>query len=339
MIEIRQQQIVIDGTPHNIMSGEVHYFRVPRQEWPDRIRSLKDAGCTALASYIPWLWHELPNGELDVTGRTRPERVAAGGGLLLYGPVPARDLEGRPCTVLADALGVSGGRVLRGSHAYFTSVVGHAWVPAMPETRVGWLQELEVGAADAEPLFTDPATGRTCGVEVAHGAGRAVLFAAELPSRPALFRTAVERLGAAPGLTNDAAIPGLFTTSTVADDSGRLLHLLNVSGYPNPARLWLDGRPLFDGRPLRLPPRTGLMLPLDLRLAAAVVRTSTAELAGSGPGHLAFALTQDEEMVVLETDRRVGSEQPCDIRRDGGLVTVTATRAAVGAGPLVVSLT
>ena len=59
------------------MAGEVHYFRVARDEWEQRIRLLKEAGCNAVASYIPWLWHELPDGSIDVTGRTRPERDVA----------------------------------------------------------------------------------------------------------------------------------------------------------------------------------------------------------------------------------------------------------------------
>ena len=31
----------------------------------------------AVASYIPWLWHELPDGTIDVTGATRAERDVA----------------------------------------------------------------------------------------------------------------------------------------------------------------------------------------------------------------------------------------------------------------------
>ena len=54
------------------MAGEVHYFRVAREEWEQRILLLKEAGCSAVASYIPWLWHELPDGTIDVTGRDPP---------------------------------------------------------------------------------------------------------------------------------------------------------------------------------------------------------------------------------------------------------------------------
>ena len=77
MIQIQDKQILIDGQPRVVMAGEVHYFRVARDEWEQRILLLKEAGCNAVASYIPWLWHELPDGTIDVTGATRPERDVA----------------------------------------------------------------------------------------------------------------------------------------------------------------------------------------------------------------------------------------------------------------------
>jgi hypothetical protein len=51
MIQARDRKILIDGTPRIIMCGEVHYFRLARDDWAGRLKSLKDAGCTAVASY------------------------------------------------------------------------------------------------------------------------------------------------------------------------------------------------------------------------------------------------------------------------------------------------
>ena len=73
MVEIKNKQIIIDNRPVLIMCGEIHYFRLPREEWRDRINKLKDAGCNAVAAYIPWLCHESTEGSVDLTGRTRPE--------------------------------------------------------------------------------------------------------------------------------------------------------------------------------------------------------------------------------------------------------------------------
>src|SRR3982751_749662 len=73
MIDIKDKQILIDGTPCLIVSGEVHYFRLKRQDWQDRLDKLKACGCNMVASYVPWLCHEPVEGQVDLTGRTRPE--------------------------------------------------------------------------------------------------------------------------------------------------------------------------------------------------------------------------------------------------------------------------
>ena len=76
-VALRFGRIEIDGTPSLLLAGEVHYFRLQRDEWADRLTQARDAGLDTIASYIPWIWHELPDGELDLTGRTCPERDLA----------------------------------------------------------------------------------------------------------------------------------------------------------------------------------------------------------------------------------------------------------------------
>lgn len=73
MISVERKRILIDGTPRVLISGEIHYFRLPREAWEDRILKLKAAGGTTVASYIPWLCHELPDRSIDLDGRTRAE--------------------------------------------------------------------------------------------------------------------------------------------------------------------------------------------------------------------------------------------------------------------------
>ncbi len=48
-----------------LISGELHYFRVPHQGWRDRLEKLKDAGGNCVATYVPWLLHEPEEGRFD----------------------------------------------------------------------------------------------------------------------------------------------------------------------------------------------------------------------------------------------------------------------------------
>lgn len=55
-----------------VLSGEVHYFRLDPATWADRLDAARATGLNTVATYIPWLVHELPDGTFDLTGRTRP---------------------------------------------------------------------------------------------------------------------------------------------------------------------------------------------------------------------------------------------------------------------------
>lgn len=75
---VRDGQFWLDGAPLFLHAGEFHYFRTPADEWPHRLGLLKAAGFNAVASYIPWLWHQ-PQPELsDLTGHSHPMRDLAG---------------------------------------------------------------------------------------------------------------------------------------------------------------------------------------------------------------------------------------------------------------------
>ena len=68
----------LNGRPLLLQAGEFHYFRTPPEQWEHRLGLLRAAGFNAVASYIPWRWHELREGELDFDGHTHPQRDLVG---------------------------------------------------------------------------------------------------------------------------------------------------------------------------------------------------------------------------------------------------------------------
>ena len=54
-----------NGKKHRILSGAMHYFRVPRAYWNDRLRKLKECGFNTVETYIPWNLHEPEEGVYD----------------------------------------------------------------------------------------------------------------------------------------------------------------------------------------------------------------------------------------------------------------------------------
>jgi len=75
---VEKGSFVLGGKPFFMYSGEVHYFRIPRRDWKDRLRKAKAAGLNTVSSYIPWCWHEYEEDSLDFTGNTNPQRDLLG---------------------------------------------------------------------------------------------------------------------------------------------------------------------------------------------------------------------------------------------------------------------
>jgi beta-galactosidase len=57
-----------DGVPLVPVSGELHYSRVPRERWAERLRQMKAGGVTVVASYVFWLHHSPSPGETRFDG-------------------------------------------------------------------------------------------------------------------------------------------------------------------------------------------------------------------------------------------------------------------------------
>uniref|UniRef100_A0A8C3L3U3 Beta-galactosidase n=1 Tax=Chrysolophus pictus TaxID=9089 RepID=A0A8C3L3U3_CHRPC len=59
---------VKDGRPFRYISGSIHYSRVPRYYWKDRLLKMKMAGLDAIQTYVPWNYHEPQMGVYDFSG-------------------------------------------------------------------------------------------------------------------------------------------------------------------------------------------------------------------------------------------------------------------------------
>ncbi|XP_047528127.1 CAD protein isoform X2 [Vanessa atalanta] len=61
-ISIQGNDFVLDGNPFRIMSGSLHYFRLPSEYWRDRLRKLRAAGLNTVSTYVEWSSHEPEEG-------------------------------------------------------------------------------------------------------------------------------------------------------------------------------------------------------------------------------------------------------------------------------------
>lgn len=61
-------QFLLDGKPFQMISGEMHYPRVPREAWRARMKMAKSMGLNTIGTYVFWNVHEPEKGKFDFTG-------------------------------------------------------------------------------------------------------------------------------------------------------------------------------------------------------------------------------------------------------------------------------
>jgi len=62
---------LLDGKPFQIISGEMHPARIPKEYWRHRIQMAKAMGCNTIAAYIFWNYHESSPGKYDFKSENR----------------------------------------------------------------------------------------------------------------------------------------------------------------------------------------------------------------------------------------------------------------------------
>jgi len=58
----------MDGEKYTVMSGAMHYFRIPNEYWYDRLLKLKECGFNTVETYTAWDLHEPEEGTFNFEG-------------------------------------------------------------------------------------------------------------------------------------------------------------------------------------------------------------------------------------------------------------------------------
>jgi len=132
------QSLMVDGRRIWLVSGTIHYARVPEALWRDRLRAAKQAGLNCVDTFVFWNLHEPSPGQFDFQGQhdiRRFVRLAGEEGLyciLRPGPYVGAewDLGGLPGWLLAEP-----GMRLRQGHGPFLEAVARYLGAVMEQVR------------------------------------------------------------------------------------------------------------------------------------------------------------------------------------------------------------
>lgn len=67
-VEFKERAVIIDGRKTQIIAGAMHYFRVPREYWRDRMEKAVQLGLNCIETYMCWNLHERKEGVYDFSG-------------------------------------------------------------------------------------------------------------------------------------------------------------------------------------------------------------------------------------------------------------------------------
>ena len=62
------KNFLLNDKPFYIISGAMHYFRIPKEYWYDRLLKLKECGFNTVETYTCWNLHERKENEFDFSG-------------------------------------------------------------------------------------------------------------------------------------------------------------------------------------------------------------------------------------------------------------------------------
>ncbi len=77
ILTYKNDKFYLDGEPYVVLSGAMHYFRIPKEYWYDRLLKLKECGFNTVETYTCWNLHEPVEGEFDFSGILDIERYVS----------------------------------------------------------------------------------------------------------------------------------------------------------------------------------------------------------------------------------------------------------------------
>lgn len=67
-MEITKDGFFLSGKPYNLISGDIHYFRIYPTEWRRHLLLAKAFGLNTIQTYVPWNLHEPEKGKFNFDG-------------------------------------------------------------------------------------------------------------------------------------------------------------------------------------------------------------------------------------------------------------------------------
>lgn len=245
-----------------------------------------------------------------------------GGSLMLYGMLPVMDMEGNPCTILKDALGIGQTQMYYGDGRYFLAVQPAGYIGGCAEISTMYAQTYEVD--HCEVLLYTADKKETTAFEKHLGDGKVIMMGTHYICHLENQKKMLKSLGSEPALSHNAEYHGLFMTVMKNEADERFLHIFNLDGFEKHGQIVYNHETLFDGMDIRFASKDGLMLPLNMEIDGKKVIYSTAEIMQRHRNFWSLRLTQASDKIVFEGTGIVAPSADYEVSEKDGRTIVTS---------------
>lgn len=234
--------------------------------------------------------------------RKLAEFAQKGGRLLLYGEIPEYDMEGAPCTILMETMGLQAPEyIVNDAPVYYLSMKACGRLEGAAAMQCG--RFAQVFDKDEDAILEIYGSQKMCGMIKNAGDGMICAITGDYPSHMQFWGQVFDALDIRPGLLADYERQGIYFAQTEGKDGQKLLYLLNLDYVDKTVDIKVKGETLFEGFVLR--DKKSLILPLGVKTPCAVVLKSTAEIVGIDEDSITFRTSQPQDCIYLDTDRTV----------------------------------
>jgi beta-galactosidase len=263
---------------------------------------------------------------MDKEIQTKLEKyLYQGGSIFLLGELPLYDMEGNPCTILGDAIGVKIKETIYDKDHYYLSIYPENWVKGV-EIRSSYAQQYSL--ASNLPLFKIYGSDEICGFESKVGKGKIIVVGCSINMNFRFVEDALHHLGAKKVLEHDNRYGGVFLTTTRNEIGERYLHLLNLDNFEKELTIYQFGIALFEGLNLHIQGYEGLMLPLDINMEGLRIIYSSAEIFQIRENEIEFRLSQPQDIIYLESNYQICPSDEFQIKKDGNKYKLISNKNA-----------
>lgn len=255
---------------------------------------------------------------MDADTQRRLVEFAKAGGHLIMGPdLPAFDLQGVPCTILADAIGAeANGRQV----GKVVDVLGIA--------QVFCSYYHEFNLPSHATVFIRGQADAAAGFEVIHGQGRVsvigVAFSHQYDYYQEIMRRLIAHFGIIPTMqTSDNEV----LVSVRRGNAGSFVSIINSEDVTHRTIVYHKGKPAFGGRPVQVVGSSGKLLPMHYTLQKGLILdystveirdvqifsdrvTVTLSIPAGDEAHVRWQVDLALWRFTAQTDVIVASEQP-----------------------------